>query len=300
MKSKQDRIKQLLGMAYNTTSSARSLAIANQILEIDSEVPEALMIKADNIENDKTRADLIKRALDSLEKNGSTNPEDKDLLFVVLNQRLAFTLFTLGQLDEAFISCEKVLESDLSTIEDDEDEDINRNATKALYYRIMLARKEWQKILAETMKDSEHSPAWAYSRLIAAFMLAPEDNRKTLCAKMFWDALILAPEIPFYMLGYSPEPDDDSNPQDFANFNFAVMYYDAISVSEDFYNWFSRGVILFGLLTNRFDSKEREYMLDVLDTLGGYEEYEQMNNIIMEREDSAVIEALAAHKCLSK
>ena len=207
MKSKQDRIKQLLGMAYNTTSSARSLAIANQILEIDSEVPEALMIKADNTENDKIRADLIKRALDSLEKNGSTNPDDKDLLFVVLNQRLALTLFTLGKLDEAFNACEKILESNYSTIEDDDDENINMSATKALYYRIMLARKEWQKILAETMKDSEHSPAWAYSRLIAAFMLAPEDNRKTLCAKMFWDALILAPEIPFYMLGYSPEPD---------------------------------------------------------------------------------------------
>lgn len=78
------------------------------------------------------------------------------------------------------------------------------------------------------------------------------------------------------------------------------MYYDVISVSDDLCNWFTRGAILFGLLTNRFDGREREYVLDVLDTLGGYEEYERMSSVVVEGDDRAVIEMLAANKCLSE
>ncbi|MBQ3654039.1 MAG: hypothetical protein II954_06455, partial [Synergistaceae bacterium] len=118
------------------------------------------------------------------------------------------------------------------------------------------------------------------------------------CANMFWDALILAPDVPFYMLGYLPEPDETDGEEAQENFDFAVMYYDTISVSEEFLRWFTRGVILFGLLSQRFDEKEREYLLDVLDTLGGYEEYERMSSIILESDDAAIIEMLAANKCL--
>ena len=73
-----------------------------------------------------------------------------------------------------------------------------------------------------------------------------------------------------------------------------------LSVSGDFSDWFKRGAILFGLLTNRFDEREREYLLDVLDSLGGYEEYGKMSTIIVEGDDMAVIEILAANKCLSE
>ena len=78
-----------------------------------------------------------------------------------------------------------------------------------------------------------------------------------------------------------------------------MMYCDAIGISEELQQWITRGTILFGLLTNRFDEREREYLLDVLDTLGGYEEYERMSGILLEVDDESVIEALAANKCLS-
>ncbi len=39
-------------------------------------------------------------------------------------------------------------------------------------------------------------------------------------------------------------------------------------------------------------------MIDALDNLGGFDEYERMKNILVETEDSAVIEALTANKCL--
>ena len=108
---------------------------------------------------------------------------------------------------------------------------------------------------------------------------------------------MMSPDVPFYMLGYYEEPDDDEENE---AFDFAVMYYDILSVSDEFFHWFTRGTILFGLLTNRFDGREREYVLDVIDSLGGYEEYERMSGIMLEADDRAVIETLAANKCLSK
>ena len=129
-------------------------------------------------------------------------------------------------------------------------------------------------------------------------MLAP-DNARRICAGMFWDVLMMGPDVPFYILGIFPEPDDDAAQNAHEDFEFAVLYYDAVSVSDDFYRWFNRGAILFGLLSGRFEEREREYLLDVLDTLGGYEEYERMSKIIVEGDDEAVIEMLAANKCLA-
>ena len=53
------------------------------------------------------------------------------------------------------------------------------------------------------------------------------------------------------------------------------------------------------VLSGRFEKKEQDYLIDVLDGLGGFDEYEKMKNIIVETEDNLVLEALAAHKCLT-
>ena len=67
---------------------------------------------------------------------------------------------------------------------------------------------------------------------------------------------------------------------------------------DEFYNWFSKGVILFGLLSGRFEDNEQDSMIDALDNLGGFDEYEKLKNILVETEDRAVIEALIANKSL--
>lgn len=295
MNSSKSRINQLLQMAWATKSTARIMAIADQILEIDPDNTEALMMKADNTDNAEKRIALLDRALASLDKPGSCEPDDRDLLFLVLNQRMAYTYFAVGDMDKAFSYCETALKSEAE--HEDLDAMDGTDAMMTLYYRILIARQDWQKILAETLRDEEHSLAWGYARLVAAWMIAP-DNGRAVCANMFWDVLMLAPDVPFYMLGYFPEPDDEADPEAHSDFDFALMYYDVLSVSDDFFQWFSRGVILFGLLSGRFDGRERDYMIDVIDSLGGYEEYEKMSRIILEGDDSAVIEMLAANKCL--
>ena len=290
------RINQLLEMAWNTKSKARTLAIVNQILELSPGNVDALVMKADNTDNSEARAKLLFRALEALENPENLAAEDKEIMRFVINQRLAFTFFYDNKFQEALVHCKAALNG--AKDEDDEDLAAGRSAMKSLYYRLLIEFKAWQNILTETMRDEEHNLSWGYARLTAAWMLAPE-NKSRICAPMFWDVLMMGPDVPFYMLGYFPEPEEDEGEKAHDEFDFALLYYDALSASEDFFKWFSRGTILFGLLSARFDEREREYMLDVLDTLGGWDEYEKMSSIIVEGDDEAVIEMLAANKCLA-
>lgn len=276
-------------MAYTTESTKRTAAIARQILEISPANTEALILMADTTEDPHSREEILIRALESLDDPQNFNTDDRDELTCSVNYRLAYTYFTVNRPKDALSCCEKAL--NVSEYGSDSEESI-----KELYYRVLIELEEWGRILSETLKDDSHSLAWAYSRLVAAWMTAPGKSM-SVCANMFWDALSLAPDVPFYMLNYYGEPDDgDEHP----DFDFAFMYYDVLSVSDDFSDWFKRGTILFGLLTNRFEEREREYLLDVLDTLGGYEEYERMSGVVVEGDDTAVIEILAANKCLSE
>ena len=294
--SVKERIDQLLSMAWNTKSTARTLAIISQILEIDPDNVDALIMKADNTQDSDARNQILMQALESLNKPENFSMDERDILLYVVNQRLAFSMFYANKFRESFTFCEAALNSD--AVDDNPDAEASREDLKALYYRLLIEAEDWKRILAETMRDEDHSLAWGYSRLIAAWMIAPNDARR-ICAGMFWDVLMMGPDVPFYILGIFPEPDDSAKLQAHEEFDFAVLYYDAASVSEDFYRWFNRGAILFGLLSGRFEEREREYLLDVLDTLGGYEEYERMSKIIVEGDDEAVIEMLAANKCLT-
>ena len=248
---------------------------------------EELLEQSDRTEDGAERIKLLSHAKKLLEDEKTDERED---FTYSVSFRLACAYFMQGKYQEARFECEASLIY-AKLIGDAEDID----SLNVLYYRILIELEDWKKILALTMNDETHGLAWGYSRLIAAWMMTDGKNR-ALCASMFWDALILSPDVPFYMLGYYEEPEDEDEHSDF---EFALMYMDAVGISEELQRWFTRGVILFGLLTNRFDGLEREYMLDVLDSLGGYEEYEKMSGMLIEGDDQAVIEALAANKCLS-
>ena len=292
------RINQLLSMAYNTDSTARILAITDQILELDHDNPEALILKADRINGEDRKIALLMRALESLNKPERENYREREYLLLEVNEGLALMHFVKNNFRESFRYCTDVM----NILEEHEEfrETIYEDGYfRSVYYRVMIELHEWQKILAESMRDDEHNTAWAYSRLIAAYMLSTGEN-KHVCANMFWDLLRVSPDVPFYMFEYYDEPDDDADSEILEDFNFALMFYDTLAISEEFTNWFSRGTILFGLLTNRFDSREHDYMIDALDVLGGYEEYERMSRMILESDDEAVIELLSANKCLSE
>ena len=293
----QEKIEQLLAMAWNASNPELELKFANQILEINPDNVEALIIKADNTENQEEALGILNHALEALDKPGNCNEEEKKLLFISINHRMAYAYMSLGDFDNAFGYCENTLKfcdenSDDEYIRSEYDDTM----MKALFYRILIERHDWQRILSESMRDSRNTLGRAYAKLIAAWF---SGGNKNICASLLWDALSIAPDVPFYILGYFEEPDEDSEPEAFEDFSFALMYYDTVSITDEFFNWFSRGVILFGLLSGRFEAKEHDYMIDVIDNLGGYDEYEKMKSIIVETEDSLVLEALAAHKCMT-
>ncbi|MBQ3395232.1 MAG: hypothetical protein IJG55_02740 [Synergistaceae bacterium] len=292
----ESRIIQLLSMAYDTDSTARVIAISNQILELDPDNPEALILKEYRIKGEEKKIELLLSALDSLNKPENANYKDRDLFLLEVNEGLALMYFVRNKFHESFTYASEAMNI-LNDHEDLRDEIDGDGYFRSVYYRVMIELHEWQKILAESMRDEERNTAWAYSRLIAAYMLAPEHGR--VYANMFWDMLRISPDMPFYMLGIYEEPDDDADSEEAEDFNFALMFYDTLDISQEFKNWFTRGVILFGLLTNRFDESEHDYMIDALDASGGYEEYEKMSRIIVEGDDEAVIEMLAANKCLT-
>ena len=292
----QKRINQLLTMLWNAKSTARVISIADQILEISPNNTEALILKADNIDDSDEQIKLLLRALSTIGES-----EDYDLYFTALNHRLAYIYFVKENFSEAIKYCEHAINyADEHENNADEFDDKILTDVKALYYRILIHYKEWNKILTQTMKDSENSLARAYAKLIAVWSTAPENKRQNLCAGMFWDALMLAPDVPFYILGFFEEPDDNASSEVLEDFNFALLYYDTVSISEEFHQWFSRGTILFGLLSGRFDNEEYDYMLDALDNFGGYLEYQRMRRILTSTEDEEVIETLAANKCLAE
>ena len=281
-----ERISRLLNDAWDSPTSSKALSLARKVLAISPANTEALIIIADNTDNDAERKNTLLRALESLDDENNYQPGEKEDLSFSVNYRLAYTHFIMKNFPAMLEACEVAL----NALDDpDNEEDI-----ASLYYRALIGLGQWQKILALTMKDETHGLAWGYSRLTAAWMTG---GSRALCASMFWDALIIAPDVPFYMLGYYSEPDDG---EDHDDFDFALMYYDIVNISDDFREWFTRGTALFGLLTNRFDGREREYMLDVLDTVGGYDDYERMSSILLEADDESVIETLAANKCLSE
>lgn len=293
----EDRIAQLLAMAWSTSSPARELAIANQILEIDPDNIEALIIKADQLENPNKRLELLEHALKALD--GQVERDEKNLLFISINHRIAYTYMGLGNLDKAFECCQAVLKfCDENSQDEFIKSEYDETMIKTLFYRILIERHAWQKILTEAMRDTKDTLARAYAKLIAAWFMAG-GNAKKICANLLWDALSIAPDVPFYILGYFEEPHEHSEPEAFEDFSFALMYYDTVAITDELFNWFSRGVILFGMLSGRFDRKEQDYLIDVLDSLGGFEEYERMKNIIVGTEDRLVLEALAAHRCLT-
>ena len=281
---------ELLDLAYNAEDDAEISELVDKALELEPDNPEALLLLSDITEDADERLSILLSTLDNLHDvlhdlnipHELYNEHELGVVYLALMQRAAFTLFEVGDDEQAMEFCERLLKYNL-------DDD---GAIKSLYYRILIERQEWQRILDESLNDDNHELGWAYARVAAAFML--KDLKSA--AKYFWEALMMSPNAPFYMLGYLSEPVDEDNTQELNDFNFAVLYADVWALSRDLLNWFSRNVILFGLLSGRFAGQERE-MSEILKSLKGDKDYSKLKNIIKIRRinpknDVELIEAI--------
>jgi tetratricopeptide (TPR) repeat protein len=296
-------IDEILGRAYESEDEDEIGELAGRVLALDPDNPEALLLKADLVQEDEEeRLRLLERARGELERYFQAEgisgedilEDDAGFVYLAILQRIAYTLFSLEEDDRALEVVEELLRCD------PEDQAL----TRTLYYRIYLEREDWTHVLEETMKETKRELGWAYSRLTATFMLSlgrrgkgsgktgGKDGNLEKVNKMLWDAVRMAPNAPFYMLGYLPDPVDDSEEEDDA-FHFGVLYEGVWEISRDLLNWFSKATILFGLLTGRFGGESGD-MREILDALGGTADYEELTRSLAGADDDdAVLRALA-------
>jgi tetratricopeptide (TPR) repeat protein len=293
---KQDDIYEILDRAYDSEDVEEIAALAERALSLDPDNPEALLLKADITEEDDERLAFLEKALDAarkyFQKEGLSGEDiledDMGPVYLGLLQRMAYTLFFLERDDHALELVEELLSYD--------HEDLAM--AKTLYYRILLEREEWSRVLEETMRETVRGLGWAYARVMATFMLSRDKSGKSHAAaggeqlsRMLWDAVRMAPNVPFYMLGYIPDPVDKSEDEEF---HFGILFENVWPASsQDLLNWFSKATIILGLLTGRFGSESGD-MREILAALGGEPELEELERRLAgsPRGDAAVLAVL--------
>ncbi|MDR1874997.1 MAG: hypothetical protein LBQ90_08320 [Synergistaceae bacterium] len=281
-------IYEILERAYETEDPDEMESLIDRALELEPDNPEALLLRADLIEDETEKLSILERALAEVKRyfqendvTGDEIPEDgMGMVYLALLQRTAYTLFFMERDEEALEMAEEFLRYD--------NED--RESMKGLYYCILLEQEEWSRVLGETMEDTERTLGRAYARMIAMFMLSKEDSADV--DRALWEAVRMAPNVPFYMMGYIPDPVDESV-EESEDFHFSILFENVWSISRELLNWFSRATILFGLLSGRFGG-EKDDMREILDALDGSADYEELVQHLPDDADDQTILAVLA------
>ncbi|MBL3538460.1 hypothetical protein [Aminivibrio sp.] len=257
-----DRIEDLLDEAYSTDDPEEMEHLAREVLALDENNVEALILLADTLEYSQEKIDMLEKARNALADDmenihlvsGESLLEDESgMLYIAVMQRLGFALFSEGKNDEALAIAREI---------DRYDPD-RETLGRTLLYRVLLEMGKDSEVLQETLRDEETSPAMAHSKAIASFRLSGAGRTSY---RALWEAFAAGPDIPFYILGYFDEPEDESEELE-EEYNFALLFEDIWSSENELIKWLTRGTILLGLTASLFPRETAEKMLILADAL---------------------------------
>jgi len=273
MPHRHESIDDLLDLAYESDSDEEIKRITQKILKLNPNHPEALLLLSDTLEDLGEQLTLLKRAYEVAVKDFNAEfPKDTKedvlesntgLVLAGIMQRMIIPLSEGGEIEEAFKLTQKLRELDPE----------NEIQSHSMYYYMLLKMKDYKRVLEESLKDSVHSLAWAWSRFIAVFMLSGECSSSE---KNFWEAIQMGPDVPFYMFRKYEEPDDDTE-EDNEDLSLALLFSEHVVYnSEQLVAYVMSRTSLFGLLSNRItkdDIDEYDATIEIIKCSGLMDNY---------------------------
>jgi len=261
-----DKIERLLDQAYDSDDPEIVRRLAERVLKLDPTNMEGMILLSDVTDDPErkiTLLALVKRMLkvcigeDEQDAGQEFIYSETGMLYVSVLLRLAFALFSEGFLGKALDESQEAMSYDADEV----------TPAKILFYRILLEMKEYRRVLEEGMKETDPSAGTLYAIAIATFKLFGAGHR---AYDALWAAIDADPEVPFYIMGYLDEPEDDADDDIIETFNMSMLYEDAWLSGDDIKlgNWLASATILLGLTLSLFAGEEEEKMLVLADALG--------------------------------
>ena len=281
------KIERLLDEAYTTDDPEEMERLARKILNYDQDNVEAIILLADVTEDSKEKIVLLQKASCLLEKDLEESPvqegtpfldDELGMLYVAVLQRLGFSYFSEGENEKALKISQEIMELDPE----------QQTLGRTLFYRILVDMNEYASILEECLKEREAFPAMLHSKAIAAYRL----SGATLPAyRALWEAFAADPDIPFHILGYYDEPEEEAEEDELESYSLAMLFEDAWLTEGDapLANWIAGGTILLGLAASLFPLENTEKMLVLADALGLADAAEEIMIKLESRQDWNVL-----------
>ncbi|HPI97272.1 MAG TPA: hypothetical protein PLV56_00905 [Synergistales bacterium] len=253
----------LLQRAFSSEDPEEIDKIARQVLQSDPDNPEAMVLIADNAQDEDERIRILQKALDivrsslpdteQIDGQSLFYDENEGILYIAILQRLAFSFFSAGDVRQSFDMARELIDIDPD----------DQTFGKTLYYRCLLEMEDYDSVLRFTEQDQVQSPARSHAKAIALFsMQGPSEEAR----EALWDLFSVGPDIPFYLIGYWGEPDDEYS-QESEDFNFSLLFEDAWNKTEALLRWLTKATVVFGYVTERLNPDILDNMESLMEDL---------------------------------
>ena len=278
--SDEKKISELIAVILKEDDEERRRHLADKIADINPDHPVAKYVKWQSSEDPEATKDttLLEEAVSSLRPAmkpysgpSGENPVMYRVYLGMLSDLASFS-FINGNKKLAFETAAEYINLDCE----------NDSAVSAVHYASLLERGEYEKLIGIIDADFFETLQGEYCRTIAVLEMEGPGEEAALC---LLNAIALAPDIPFYLLGlWSSDFDLENIDEDNAFFvefiSTAPMIHELWSATDERFSFLSLIVFTFGYITGRVAEPEDVKMIEEnCRHLGSLEELRESRDI---------------------